>query len=67
MKLIANKFSQHGTGIFYTDNPAEAVEGCDVVVTDTWVSMGVESEKEARLKSFAGYQVTESVRIIFLM
>ena len=29
----------------------------DVVITDTWASMGVESEKEIRQKAFSGYQV----------
>lgn len=29
----------------------------DVVVTDTWVSMGQESEKEQRVTDFAGFQV----------
>ena len=45
----------------YTNDPREAVEGCDVVVTDTWVSMGVEQEKAKRLKDFSGFQVTKEV------
>ena len=36
---------------------AEAIAGADVVVTDTWVSMGQEAEKEQRVKDFAGFQV----------
>jgi len=32
-----------------------------VVVTDTWISMGQEAEKEERLKAFKGYQVTETL------
>lgn len=39
-------------------DPREAVAGADVVVTDTWVSMGKETEAEARVAAFAGYQVT---------
>ena len=43
----------------------DKVEGCtknaDVVATDTWVSMGDESEKEQRLKDFKGYTVTEEL------
>ena len=38
--------------------PEAAVEGADVVVTDTWVSMGKEDEAEARRATFAPYQVT---------
>ncbi|MBI5612879.1 MAG: ornithine carbamoyltransferase [Gammaproteobacteria bacterium] len=38
-------------------SPAEAVRAADVVVTDTWASMGQEDEKAQRLKDFAGYRV----------
>jgi len=38
-------------------DPAEAVDGADVVYTDTWVSMGQEAEKAKRLKDFEGFQV----------
>lgn len=34
------------------------VDGADVVVTDTWVSMGKEAEKVERVKTFTPYQVT---------
>ncbi len=36
---------------------ADAVEGADVVVTDTWVSMGKENEKAERVAVFGSYQV----------
>ena len=39
----------------------EAVAGADVVVTDTWVSMGQEAEYEKRVKEFDGYQVNASL------
>ena len=38
--------------------PMEAVRGVDIVYTDTWVSMGQEAEKAARMKVFADYQVS---------
>ena len=46
-----------GSVALYTD-PNEAVAGADVVVTDTWVSMGKEDEKAHRVATFGGYQVT---------
>jgi ornithine carbamoyltransferase len=42
---------KHGTDV------AEAVEGADVVVTDTWVSMGKEAEAADRLKALELYRV----------
>ncbi|MEP6481196.1 MAG: ornithine carbamoyltransferase, partial [Rhodoglobus sp.] len=45
-----------GSVAIYTD-PVEAVSGADVVVTDTWVSMGKEEEKAARVASLSGYKV----------
>lgn len=45
-----------GSVAIYTD-PIEAVAGADVVVTDTWVSMGKEEEKAQRLVDLAQYRV----------
>lgn len=46
-------------GILSESNvPEEAVEDADILVTDTWVSMGQEGEKARRLKDFEGFQVT---------
>lgn len=39
----------------------DAVADCDVVYTDTWVSMGAEAEADMRVKVFAPYQVTRRV------
>jgi ornithine carbamoyltransferase len=47
----------HGTAEV-TDDPIAAVTGADVVVTDTWVSMGKEEEAEARRAIFSPYAVT---------
>ncbi|WP_458042025.1 MULTISPECIES: ornithine carbamoyltransferase [Bacteria] len=47
-----------GSVTLYTD-PVEAAAGADVVVTDTWVSMGKEEEKIARLRDLGAYKVTE--------
>lgn len=42
------------------NDPAEAVAGADVVVTDTWISMG-QQHAEAKLAALAPYQVTEKL------
>lgn len=42
-------------------SPAQAVAGSDLVVTDTWASMGQEEEKQARIEAFTGYQVNEEL------
>jgi ornithine carbamoyltransferase len=47
-----------GGSVDAVTDPRTAVEGADVVVTDTWVSMGKEEEAEARRRIFAPYQVT---------
>ena len=39
-------------------DPADAVADADVVVTDTWVSMGKEEEKATRVAVFGDYRVT---------
>ena len=52
---------ESGAKITFGNDPKEAVKGCDVVTTDTWVSMGQEDEKEERLKVFDGYMVDENM------
>ncbi len=48
---------ESGAEISFYSEPKEAVDGADVVTTDTWVSMGQEDEKEERIKAFNGYIV----------
>lgn len=52
---------ESGAKISFTNDPKVAVKDCDVVTTDTWVSMGQEDEKEIRLKAFEGYMVDEQM------
>ncbi len=44
-----------------TTDAREAVEGADVVYTDTWISMGQEGERERRLEAFQRYQVNDTL------
>uniref|UniRef100_A0A3B4A7P3 ornithine carbamoyltransferase n=1 Tax=Periophthalmus magnuspinnatus TaxID=409849 RepID=A0A3B4A7P3_9GOBI len=49
---------EYGTQLVLTTDPMEAAHESNVLVTDTWVSMGQEEEKKKRLKDFEGYQIT---------
>ncbi len=42
-------------------DPAQAVIGSHLVVTDVWASMGQEEEQAAREQQFAGYQVNQKL------
>lgn len=44
-----------------THVPEEAIKDADIVVTDTWISMGQEQEKAQRLEAFKGFQVTSEL------
>ena len=49
--------AQNGGSITLHQDPVSAVSAADVVVTDTWISMGQESEKAKRVAEFAGFTV----------
>ena len=53
--------SETGGSVTVGNDPSELVSGADVVVTDTWVSMGKEGEKVERVKVFTPYQVTTTL------
>ena len=55
---IAESF---GRRVEVLEDPVLAVHGAQVVATDTWVSMGMESEKEQRVKVFSSYTVDEKL------
>ncbi|MCD8199662.1 MAG: ornithine carbamoyltransferase [Coriobacteriaceae bacterium] len=50
-----------GAAIDVGCDPVAAVDGADVVVTDTWTSMGEEEEHDTRLKAFEGFQVNAAL------
>lgn len=53
--------ADNGGSILVTTDPREAVAGSDCVFTDTWVSMGEESEHAIRSKPFTPYQVNDEL------
>ncbi|MBF0182336.1 MAG: ornithine carbamoyltransferase [Magnetococcales bacterium] len=50
-----------GGAVEVVRHPSDAVRGADLVCTDTWTSMGQESERQRRLRAFAGYRVDEAL------
>lgn len=44
-----------------TRDPREAAAGADVVVTDTWISMGQENEREERLAALEPYRLDDAL------
>ena len=57
-KKLAKK---SGAKLIIGSDPKEAIKGCDVVTTDTWVSMGQEDKKEKRIRDFAGFMVNKAL------
>ncbi len=53
--------AENGGSILVTTDPREAVHDADCVFTDTWVSMGEESEYQLRSKPFVPYQVNDEL------
>jgi ornithine carbamoyltransferase len=53
--------ARYGARLRLFVDAADAVAGADAVYTDTWTSMGQESEVEVRRRVFAPYQVNEAL------
>ncbi|HAY46852.1 MAG TPA: ornithine carbamoyltransferase [Gammaproteobacteria bacterium] len=57
----ASIVSARSASIMLTDDPKDAIAGADLVVTDTWASMGQEDEKAKRAIDFAGFCVDDAM------
>jgi len=53
--------STTGGSAAYVADPKEAVAGVDVLVTDTWVSMGKEADADRRTEPLVPYSVTDDL------
>jgi len=58
--FYVNKAREMGS-VEITEIKEGVAKDADVIVTDTWVSMGDEKEKEKRLNDFKGYTVNEAI------
>lgn len=56
-------FAAKQTGVKFelTNNPKQAAKDADVIFTDVWSSMGMESEAQKRMIAFQGYQVNDEI------
>lgn len=59
LDLLLNKLNRDC--IEFVSSPFEAADSADVVVTDTWLSMGQEDNEGQRPKDFHPFQVTQTV------
>lgn len=50
-----------GSRVEVTTDPQTAVHGADIIYTDTWVSMGQEAERAAKVQAFAHFQVNQAL------
>ena len=59
---VAEKIAAQTSGsVLITDDARAAASDADILATDTWVSMGQEDEKAARLATFGDYAVTSEL------
>ncbi|MFA6362178.1 ornithine carbamoyltransferase [Methanoregula sp.] len=58
---LIEKARSLGGRVTTAKTPEAAVKDAHVIVTDTWISMGDEAEKEKRLAAFKGFTVNEAL------
>lgn len=58
---IVREAQEKGARVRIVADPREAVMNADVVMTDTWISMGQEEEIDRRRRIFAPYQVNQGL------
>ena len=59
--VAASPEGYEAAGVETVRDPREAVHGADVVVTDTWISMGQEHERVKRLHDLEPYRVDKAL------
>jgi ornithine carbamoyltransferase len=63
-KPDADIVAMAGERVTLFEQPHEAAEGSDLIVTDVWASMGQEEEQGEREKVFAGFQVNAELMAV---
>ena len=60
-RVLARLDALGAGSVDYVERPEIAVKDVDAIHTDTWTSMGQESERQARLEAFKGFTVTSEL------
>jgi ornithine carbamoyltransferase len=60
LKRAGEIAAETGGSVRWTADAAAAADGADVLLTDTWVSMGQEDEYDARVAPFLPYALDET-------
>jgi ornithine carbamoyltransferase len=61
LQLAQKLAKKNGSKIEIVSNPEKAVNNCDVIYTDVWISMGDEAEANKRKAVFKPYQVNSDL------
>ncbi|AVM00890.1 ornithine carbamoyltransferase [Gordonia iterans] len=61
LSAVRTRAEQTGGSIAVIDDPVAAAAGADVLVTDTWVSMGQEGDGLDRVGPFRPYQINDEL------
>ncbi len=58
-RYYVDEAKKFGADVEITDKVEDSTKDADVIATDTWISMGDESEKEKRIKEFQEYTIDD--------
>ncbi len=61
LNIALDNAKTSGAKIIIENDPSIAIKNTDVVTTDTWASMGQESEKKQREMDFKGFQINKDL------
>ena len=60
-KYFIDEAEKYNVKVIITDEIKESTKNADVIATDTWISMGDESEKDIRIKDFKNYTIDKKM------
>ena len=60
-KYFIDEAKKYNVKVIVTDEIKESTKNADVIATDTWISMGDESEKDIRIKDFKDYTIDKKM------